>query len=82
MPEGKHNSKGIVNMNKYPRTWGGMQYAYILSMHINVMCYLLDIGIWNPINEIFKLGSGIYEVNSKSNIIEVWLKTTKLPKLT
>ena len=49
MPEGKHNSKEIVNMNKYPRAWGGMQYTYILSMYINAMCYLLDIGIWNPI---------------------------------
>ena len=49
MPEGKHNSKEIVNMNKYPRAWGGMQYTYIKSMYINTMCYLLDIGTWNPI---------------------------------
>ena len=28
------------------------------------------------------MGSGIYEVNSKSNVIEVWLKNTKLPKFT
>ena len=71
MPEGKHNSKEIVNMNKYPRAWGGMQYTYILSMYINAMCYLLDIGIWLPIYLILKLGSGIYKVNSKSNVIEV-----------
>ena len=25
------------------------------------------------------MGSGIYEVNSKSSVIEVWLKDTKLP---
>ena len=50
MPEGKHNSKEIVNMNKYPRAWGSMQYAYILSMYISTMCYLLDIRIWNPID--------------------------------